>query len=558
MNTRDYHFLLSERTTLNKLINQVSPSDVIGRMSLQARLEEVEEGINTYEGTFQQLGEGRPTFQGRHADYRSGYAVPVSLPAQRKDKFTMQLSKPIEKPGFFWLPKEPRNRLPGVFRISESGEARLEVFCLSDPIQFLISEDQNPNRIVGIIGNELITLDECTYGDRSLQGSVLISTIYAKRALIGFNYGKEEKITFSKIEFSVEGLDEWLPIFDLQGKYNSKDASIHDISIHYSPPKEISLNLPDGIRLKFIFLSNTYHDRIKISINQKAYISLISEKLQPIEYFLELVFKVHNLLRFAIDETVLIDSITGYSNEITQELEEGKNSEVPIEIYYQSPLHSEERPEIHRSDMLFSYQEVADEFEEILTKWLENYDIYEPTFNLYFASVSSGQKYLEWKFLSLAQGIETLHRRSSQEMEMPEEEFRKIKKNVLKVTPNEKQEWLAVRLKYANELSLRKRIKQMIQPFKDLFGNGKERDSFIRKVVDTRNYLTHYDSGLETKAASGEDLWRLCMKLEALFQLHFLRLIGMNIESIKSIVNKNATLRDKIGLEYQELSEEST
>ncbi len=557
MNAQDYHFLLSERATLNKLINQVSPSDVIGRMSLQARLKEVEEGINAYEGATQQLGEDRPTFQGRHVDYGSDFAVPMSLPAQRKDKFTMQLSKPIEKPGFFWLPKEPRNQLPGVLRISESGEARLEVFCLSDPIQFLISEDQNPNRIVGIIGNELITLDECTYGDKSLQGSILISTIYAKRALIGFNYDDEEKITFSKIEFSVEGLDEWLPIFDLQGRYNSKDASIHGISIHYSPPKEISLDLPDGIRLKFIFLSNTYHDRTKISINQKAYISLISEELQPIECFLELVSKVHNFLRFAIDETVLIDSIIGYSNEITQELEEVKNYEVPIEIYYQSTLNSEERLEIHRPDMLFCYKDVADQIEEILTKWLKNYDIYEPTFNLYFASVSSGQKYLEWKFLSLAQGIETLHRRSSQEKEMSEGEFIKIKKNVLEIIPDEKQEWLETRLKYANELSLRKRIKKMMQPFKDLFGNGRERNSFISKVVDTRNYLTHYDSGLKAKAASRESLWKLCMKLEALFQLHFLRLIGMNIESIKSIVNKNSSLRDKLGLEYQKSSRES-
>lgn len=540
MNAHDYHFLLSERTTLNKLINQVSPSDVIGRMSLQARLEEVEEGIN------------------RYIDCGSDCTPTVNLSAQKKDKITMRLSEPMEEKGFFWLPKEPKKQLPGVIRISESRKVTLEVFCLSDPIQCLISEDQNPNRIVGIIGNEFITLDECTYGDRSLQGNILTSTIYAKRAFIGSNYGEEEKITFSKIEFSVEGLDEWLPIFDLQGEYNSKDASMNGISIHYSPPKEIKLNLPDGIRLKFIFLSNTYRDRTKININQKAYISLISEELQSIECFLKLIFKVHNFLRFAIDETVLIDSITGYSNEITQELEEGKNYEVPIEIYYQSPLHSEERLGIHRPDMLFCYKDVADQVEEILTKWLENYDIYEPTFNLYFASVSSSQKYLEWKFLSLAQGIETLHRRSSQEMEMPEEEFRKIKKNVLEVTPNEKREWLAVRLKYVNELSLRKRIKQMIQPFKDLFGNGKERDSFIRKVVDTRNYLTHYDSGLETKAANGEDLWRLCMKLEALFQLHFLRLIGMNIESIKSIVNKNSTLRDKIGLEYQELSEEST
>ena len=72
MNKRDYHFLLSERATLNKLISQVSSSDVIGRRSLQARLEEVEEGINVCEEASRQSGEARPTFQGRSVDDGSG------------------------------------------------------------------------------------------------------------------------------------------------------------------------------------------------------------------------------------------------------------------------------------------------------------------------------------------------------------------------------------------------------------------------------------------------------------------------------------------------------
>lgn len=572
MNTHDYHFLLSERDTLNKLIDRISPSDVIGRMSLQVRLKEVEEGINSYEGAFQQLGEGCPIFQGRHVDYELDYAVPVGMPTQRKDKFTMQLSEPIEKTGFFWLPGEPKNQLPGVLRISESGKITLKIsyslniseditrkFPPGFPLEGL--ENRNLNRIVGIIDNDLITLDECFYkdGNTSLTGGVSTLTIYANRAFIGVNYGEKEKISFSEIRFSIDNLDEWLLVHGFRVKSNWKEnGGLENISINFSPPEEISFNLPEEIELKFTFSwSWPSPNSTEVRINQKAYISLKSKELRPIEYFLDLVSKLHNFLCFAIDKTVSLDSVTGYSSEITQEIWEGKKDEIPIKVYYRSIPYSEIKPEIYWPDMLFSYKEIADEFGEILNKWIKNYEIHEPAFNLYFASVFSGQKYLEWKFLSLAQGIETLHRRSSQEMEMPDEEFIKIKENVLEVTPDEKQEWLAVRLKYANELSLRKRIKQMIKPFKDLFGNRRERDLFISKVVDTRNYLTHYDSGLETKAASKESLWELCMKLEALFQLHFLRLIGMNLESIKSIVNKNTVLRNKLGLEYQELSEES-
>ena len=39
MNVHDYRFLLSEQKTLTQLINQTSPGNVIGRMSLESRAE---------------------------------------------------------------------------------------------------------------------------------------------------------------------------------------------------------------------------------------------------------------------------------------------------------------------------------------------------------------------------------------------------------------------------------------------------------------------------------------------------------------------------------------
>ena len=201
--------------------------------------------------------------------------------------------------------------------------------------------------------------------------------------------------------------------------------------------------------------------------------------------------------------------------------------------------------------MLFLYRNFEKEFEEILNRWLKNYETSEPAFNLYFASKSGAHKYLDGKFLSLVQGIETLHRRNSQETPIPEEEFSNLVDTMLKDVPHDKGEWIREKLKYANELSLRKRIGEMIEPFEDFFGSNSERKYFISKVVTTRNYLTHYDSMIEDQAASGEDLWMLCRKLEALFQLHFLRIIGVKAEDISTIVKENFDLLNKLGLDPQ-------
>ena len=89
---------------------------------------------------------------------------------------------------------------------------------------------------------------------------------------------------------------------------------------------------------------------------------------------------------------------------------------------------------------------------------------------------------------------------------------------------------------------MRKRITRLIEPFKDLFGNKEKRKKLINRIVDIRNNLTHPDSEREDI----DDLWILCQKMEALFQLHFLQLIGFNGEEIKSIVTNCSQLRERL------------
>ncbi len=65
MNVQDYRFLLSEQGTLKKLISETSPGNVIGRMSLQARLRKVEEELKAYVGYSPRVVNARLTFRGR-------------------------------------------------------------------------------------------------------------------------------------------------------------------------------------------------------------------------------------------------------------------------------------------------------------------------------------------------------------------------------------------------------------------------------------------------------------------------------------------------------------
>jgi len=460
----------------------------------------------------------------------------------------VRIPEPFEKSGYFWSPGKTENQLPGVLRVTETGKATLEVIGIfGDRRAAMNKTTPDLGRIVGVIENgDLITLEHCFYKNKNISfGGISKSTIYASFVLSGVQYDEGESITFSKFSFSVEGLDEWLSVSGLRVEHNLDNRSA---SIHFTPPKEIALQLPDGISLAFTFGWTLPGAPIvtEAKITQKAYISLTSESLRPIDEFLAVVFKINNFLCFATDETVSLDSATAYSYKITRDIGNGEKREVPIKIYYQSIPLSEVKPKVQWHGMLFRYGHIATQLEMILNKWLNNYETSEPAFNLYFASKSGAHRYLDGRFLSLAQGIETLHRRNSQETMMAESNFNDLVTAVVKGCPSEKQEWLKKKLEYANELQLRHRLRQMIEPFENLYGDSKQRKYFIGKIIDTRNYLTHYDTKLSQQVASGEELWKLCMKLEGLFQLHFLRLIGLDSESINDLVKENHALRDKL------------
>jgi hypothetical protein len=129
---------------------------------------------------------------------------------------------------------------------------------------------------------------------------------------------------------------------------------------------------------------------------------------------------------------------------------------------------------------------------------------------------------------------------------MDEAVFKALTENLINQCPEENKEWLSGRLQHGNEPNLRRRIKNIIEPFKTFIGTSQKRDKLITTIVETRNYLTHYDQSLESKAASGRDLWLLCLKMEAIFQLHLLQVLGFTQEEVQSVFDHSDELQKKL------------
>ena len=473
----------------------------------------------------------------------------------------MKLLASIEESGFFWTPDKPERRFPGILKISESGDINLKITSLSNinpgerlfgdplvPIPFMVF-----SRIIGVIQRGYVTLENCRGESRKVRfGSIATISINARIAFIGAGYEESDDIMFSKFCFSVEGLDEWLSVPGSQMSQKLDEGNrIRGVTMDFSTPEEISVNLPDDeMKLRFDF-EFSFLGTFEVKITQKAHIELESKELRLANDFFEISHQIFLFLRFAIGSNISITSITGYPRDIVLGRE---NREVPIEIFFRHNATFEKNVKIDYYKMLLTYNDIQDRIQDVIVNWLRGYRKFKPAFNLYFSYESGAYRNLEGQFLSLVQGLEAIHRRDSQEKTMPDDEFEGIKRKVLSVIPKSRRSWMEGRIRYANELSMRKRLAKMIEPFQDFYGSNKERNSFIDAVVDMRNNLIHSNPDPSKSASNIGEMYVLSIKLQSLFQLHILKILGMDGKNIEEIVQENHILRRNLKLSEGDIS----
>ena len=460
----------------------------------------------------------------------------------------MRIKEQIKKSGFFWLPSmdsnssdaPPHNAVSGTLSISDGGDIELE---LTQPLVTSIRDFKldDLNQILGHVETYgRVTVDRCqsiTPKHSIVHGVWMESElIKANRVFTGIRYKEDVPPRFNTVTFSVEGIDEWVGI---SGIKVDRQYEKRALTISYNFPEDILFNLENGMQLQVTFFATFpgIPTTKRAEISQKIYFELISQEARELDEFISVASKITTFLCFVMNKIVCLDSISATSNDLRQDGGNGRTVPIIVGIYCPSWPYTKDEPEINKMDMLFGFEEKQNRAESLINKWLQNYERTAPAFDLYFLAKAGTLPTLNLQFLTLAQALEAFHRKTSREIHMNEDEFEEIRRALVKKCPKRERDWFAQKLNYANELTLRNRFEKMTEPFSN-FMCGESRPRLIDKIVKTRHYLTHYDSDLESEIAKGEVMQFLCYKMNALFRLHFLKLIGFNEPEIDAIVDE--------------------
>ena len=401
-------------------------------------------------------------------------------------------------------------------------------------------------RIIGLVEDDgLIILNKCCYIQKYIPSNENItkSKISSKQVFAGLESIDNEDITFNTFSFSVDCLDEWVNESAFKIDEDFKNGIIN---ILYNLPAKQSLALDNGMKLDldFSYSLPLFPVITEAKIIQRTFFTLKSEEPCNIDLFISLAHKISHLISFAVGETVSIKNVSARKykeNDESVHLYSKKTK-----VFYCSTTYTKNIPKCLAWDMLFNFNTIKDNTEEVFNKWINAYENLSPTLFLYFSTKNNSINKIESKFLALAQALETYHRRLSDEKLMADDIYESLLSEIINSCPKEHKNWLYGRLKYGNEITLSKRLKKIIEPFKEYFGNNEQRQKLIKKIVDTRNFLTHYDKSLIDKSAnSGRELYILYYKMEIILQLNFLQMIGFTSEDIKNIVKNCTVIKSK-------------
>ena len=169
----------------------------------------------------------------------------------------MRLKEKYVKAGYFWLPEQQENKIPGILTIEDGGDIELELIGLFDENINVLPGESNLGHIIGHVEQDgLVTLDNCFYTKTNISlGGISKSIVCVNRVLTGVACDKDEEITFSSLSFSVDCLDEWVGIsgIKVQHDWNSNKTT----TINYELPENINYFLENEMQLEICFASES-------------------------------------------------------------------------------------------------------------------------------------------------------------------------------------------------------------------------------------------------------------------------------------------------------------
>jgi hypothetical protein len=420
-----------------------------------------------------------------------------------KDRFT-NLLEPFEAVGQWWIPGAQDKQYNGVLTYKPQ-ESILELKLIGNilPIENGPMQMYQHIKIINglTVGGQYITLLNCLYFIDSMRFPGYISTkVTPQFVFVGWCFEQEQEIVFNEAIYSCYNLENVIGESGFKTELKLGDNnSILKYTLSYEYPTPIAFKF-DKYSVSLNWAVNLPFTGPEINANETVGFTIkTQEYYKHTDFIQNPILSIHQFIQLITEQNLPIRNVFMMSDKIGEKREDGSFRSEPISLIWRNTIDDSLPKKRHSKEYFFTLHELKEEINSIMPKWHDVRSKYKPAYNLYFTVFRMRRDLnLENRFLNLCHVLEVYHRIKSSDTYMAPEEYQILLDQIIKSVPDGHKKHIQQRLHYGNEISLRQRLKQIYDylPNKIQSRVG-EKKKFCDDVVNTRNYLTHYDENLK-------------------------------------------------------------
>lgn len=388
-----------------------------------------------------------------------------------------------------------------------------------------------------------VTLVDCTIAKTQIgAGAVGLPTaIRVGKLLVGRHIDDLDQLNIKSYTIEFSSLTNWTCASPVESDIPKADGKCIGWDIKYRRPEPININLPKtDFDLKISQGCKTSQSSSSFAIRWDAGVTIVAHDSMVFAEFIEIAWQCQNLMSLMIGDHLSVKSVTVKPADPVS----AGSIESPFHLIYEQ-RGKPDRPDLHAGQMLLPYLLVQEQFPQIVAEWFARSEQAVLASNVFFGSQLLESPSLEVRFLAATQAAESYHRSLGTGVYMQQDEYDTAIAGLLSHMPpvieGDHKHSLKNRLKYGNEHSLRKRLQEMLAriPQNARLWIAADVSKFVNKVVNTRNYFTHYDHEAQTNAFEGAHAFAASERLRVLVVANLLHDLGIPDEKLLSVLKRN-------------------
>ncbi len=390
-----------------------------------------------------------------------------------------------------------------------------------------------------LVDGTLVTLFDCFVSGTSIGAGIGSPTkITVRRVIFAGHIDDLNQLKLKKYTITLSSLSNWTCAGPVDCQVTQVDGKVAGFDVTCRIPTPIEVTLPDReFDLQITHGMQTKQSAGSFVVEWKAGFTIRAHDSLPFEKMHEIAWQCLNLLSLLIGHRTSM-------REITMVPADAGNTDAPLRLVY-NQIEKHDHPDAHSALMLLPYTLVKDDFAQMVDRWFARSDQEVLATNVFFSSHSLQSPAVNVKFLATTQAAESYHRSLGTGLYMDSDAYdAAIQEFITHIPPaiqGDHRVSLKNRLKYGNEYSLRKRLDELFNrlPKNVCISIATDVAKFIVKVVDTRNYYTHYDHASEGNAFEPKVSYIAAERLRILVVANLLHDLGIKDDNLLEVLRRS-------------------